>query len=128
MIIDANKLSTNFNEKINYIVEETLKKCQSFKRVEKINNIVGERIEPKSYDIKIITNGKMGSVFQDYKFFETRRLESGLVTSESYVLGKIKEYEIYVDPYMRWDDDRIIIKKKDKELYNIVIKNGMELL
>jgi len=58
----------------------------------------------------IITNAAIGSALQDtleYVSVEIKTINnaSGLM----YNVGKLKDAEIYVDPYMRWDDTRIYV-------------------
>jgi len=58
----------------------------------------------------ILTNLQLATIFQDYEGLNIIPLkEFGRNTGAIYELGKLGEYRIFVDPMLRWDDDRLAI-------------------
>ena len=53
----------------------------------------------------IVTNSKLGSVLQDCIEFSWKSSSVNLTTSSDYPIGNFNNLGLYVDPYMRWDDD-----------------------
>jgi hypothetical protein len=68
----------------------------------------------KKYDVKeIVTNSHIAYLFSEHKSFVSSNITTTVVITpsmnEPYSYGVIKnEIKIYVDPYMRWMDDKII--------------------
>lgn len=87
------------------------------KLIAKINNasnyIANEgRVGPAQY---IVTNGNMASVMQDVASYTINPVQgSNLNTNgQLYPVGKIGNMTLYVDPYMRWDDNRVFLGRKN---------------
>jgi hypothetical protein len=88
------------------------------KMISKINNasnyIANEgRVGPAEY---IVTNGNLASVLQDCATYTLATIPGGSnlnVNGQLYPVGKIGNMTLYVDPYMRWDDNRIFLGRKN---------------
>lgn len=87
------------------------------KLIAKINNasnyIANEgRVGPAQY---IVTNGNLASVMQDVASYTINPVQgSNLNTNgQLYPVGKINNMTLYVDPYMRWDDNRVFLGRKN---------------
>ena len=87
------------------------------KLISKINNasnyIANEgRVGPAQY---IVTNGNLASVMQDVASYTINPVQgSNLNTNgQLYPVGKIGNMTLYVDPYMRWDDNRVFLGRKN---------------
>ena len=80
----------------------------------KSSDIEASLLEDFLYNLKgygfIIVNIKLGTLIQDMKDIELVQLKS---LSQSlgtlYELGRINEYTIYVDPYLKWDEDLLAV-------------------
>jgi hypothetical protein len=80
----------------------------------------------------ILTNGNIASVLQDlsgYKIYPTNPdvIEPGL---KRYNLGQIDNIEIWVDPYMRWDNNIIYLEDQNEKSFaeiEIIDKKGILL-
>lgn len=60
----------------------------------------------------VVTNAQIGSVLQEMTDFEITPLSDGsFVDPHIYFIGKYKNIEVKVDPYMIWDDNRMIFIK-----------------
>jgi hypothetical protein len=62
----------------------------------------------------ILTNANIAAVMQDsysYSFSSPRIIDP---TTNCYLLGTIGGIELYVDPYMRWDDNKMLFYKKNQ--------------
>lgn len=88
------------------------------KLISKINNasnyIANEgRVGPAQY---IVTNGNVASVIQDIAGYTLNPIPGGSnlnTNGQLYPVGKIGQMTLYVDPYMRWDDNRIFLGRKN---------------
>jgi hypothetical protein len=88
------------------------------KLVSKLNNgsnyIANEgRVGPAQY---AITNGNLASVLQDVANNQIVPAVGGAnlnTGGQLYPVGKIGQMTIYVDPYMRWDDNRVFLGRKN---------------
>lgn len=88
------------------------------KLISKINNasnyIANEgRVGPAEY---IVTNGNLASVLQDCATYTIATIPGGSnlnVNGQLYPVGKIGNMTLYVDPYMRWYDNRIFLGRKN---------------
>lgn len=88
------------------------------KLVSKINNasnfIANEgRVGPAQY---IVTNGNMASVLQDVASYTINPVVGGSnlnTNGQLYPVGKVGQMTLYVDPYMRWDDNRVFLGRKN---------------
>lgn len=84
----------------------------------------------------LITNGNLASVLQDSTEYKSdlNEILYNVLNSENekfkmYKLGKLDNLQIMVDPYMRWDDNRIILKYDDLVIEEIeIIDDGNMLL
>lgn len=72
---------------------------------------------------KLQTNGNIASYLQDSNEFIPNIDKVSLYTHLNlYKLGTLKNTDIYVDPFMRWDDNRILFfDNKDKILHTMNI-------
>jgi|SRR5574344_1442174 hypothetical protein len=94
--------------------------------------------ELKSYitsDVNLlITNGNLAALllyFSDYKLGENEikdEMKSENGKPKMYKLGKLDELQIMVDPYMRWDDNKIILKNDDLVIEEIEIIDEENIL
>ena len=88
------------------------------KLVSKVNNasnyIANEgRVGPAQY---IITNGNLASVMQDVASYTINPPVGGSnlnTNGQLYPVGKVGNMTLYVDPYMRWDDNRLFLGRKN---------------
>lgn len=105
----------------------------------KYNQIMIQFItELKSYitnDMNLlITNGNIATLLQEFSEY---KLGEGEIKNEMktedgkpkmYKLGKLDELQIMVDPYMRWDDNKIILKNNDFIIDEIEIIDDENIL
>jgi hypothetical protein len=87
------------------------------KLVAKINNAsnyiaTDGRIGPAQY---LVTNGNIASVLQDIAGYTLNPTNVGKLNTNGqlYPMGNIGNIQIYVDPYMRWDDNQIFVGRKN---------------
>ena len=88
------------------------------KLITKVNNasnyIANEgRVGPAQY---IVTNGNLASVMQDVASYSINPPVGGAnlnTNGQLYPVGKVGQMTMYVDPYMRWDDNRIFLGRKN---------------
>lgn len=86
------------------------------KLIAKINNasnfIANDgRVGPGQY---IVTNGNIASVIQDIAGYQINPVNAKMnINGQLYPVGKLGQMDIYVDPFMRWDDNRIFIGRKN---------------
>ena len=86
------------------------------KLIAKINNasnfIATEgRVGPAQY---LVTNGNLASVIQDVAGYTLNPVKSNLnANGQLFPMGNIGNISIYVDPYQRWDDNRIFLGRKN---------------
>jgi len=79
--IELDRLSTD--ELIKYIIDSGYKKC--------------------------ILNGMLAACIQDSSLFNSTKVKSTLNNADIYNIGSIYETEFYVDPYMKYNDNTIIL-------------------
>ena len=94
--------------------------------------------ELKSYitsDVNLlITNGNLGALlqdFSDYKLGEDEiknEMKSEDGKPKMYKLGKLGELQIMIDPYIRWNDNRIILKNNELVIEEIEIIDDENIL
>jgi len=86
------------------------------KLIAKINNasnfIATEgRVGPAQY---LVTNGNLASVIQDVAGYTINPVKSNLnANGQLFPMGNVGNVSIYVDPYQRWDDNRIFLGRKN---------------
>ncbi len=87
------------------------------KLVAKINNAsnfiaTDGRVGPAQY---LVTNGNLGSVIQDIAQYTISPTTAGKLNNNGqlYPMGNLGPIAIYVDPYMRWDDNQIFLGRKN---------------
>jgi hypothetical protein len=69
------------------------------------------RVGPAQY---LITNGGLAAALQDIAGYTVNPLKSKMNASgQLYPVGSIGDISIYVDPYMRYDDNRIVLGRKN---------------
>lgn len=87
------------------------------KLIAKINNAsnfiaTDGRIGPAQY---LVTNGNLASVIQDIAGYTINPVNAGKLNTNGqlYPMGNVGNIAIYVDPYMRWDDNYIYLGRKN---------------
>ena len=86
------------------------------KLIAKLNNasnfIATEgRVGPAQY---LVTNGNLASVIQDVAGYTINPVKSNLnANGQLFPMGNVGNISIYVDPYHRWDDNRIFLGRKN---------------
>jgi len=86
------------------------------KLIAKINNasnfIATEgRVGPAQY---LVTNGNLASVIQDVAGYTLNPVKANLNSNgQLFPMGNVGQISIYVDPYQRWDDNRIFLGRKN---------------
>ena len=87
------------------------------KLIAKLNNasnfIATEgRVGPAQY---LVTNGNLGSVIQDVAGYTLNPVKGANLNANGqlYPMGNVGNISIYVDPYQRWDDNRIFLGRKN---------------
>jgi hypothetical protein len=87
------------------------------KLIAKINNasnfIATEgRVGPAQY---LVTNGNLASVIQDVAGYTINPVKSSNLNANGqlFPMGNVGNISIYVDPYQRWDDNRIFLGRKN---------------
>ena len=86
------------------------------KLIAKLNNasnfIATEgRVGPAQY---LVTNGNLASVIQDVAGYTLNPVKSNLnANGQLFPMGNVGNISIYVDPYQRWDDNRIFLGRKN---------------
>jgi hypothetical protein len=70
------------------------------------------RVGPAQY---IVTNGKLASVLQDIAGYAISPVNGAKMNynGQLYPVGNIGSIAIYVDPYMRYDDNRVFLGRKN---------------
>jgi hypothetical protein len=69
------------------------------------------RVGPAQY---LITNGGLAAALQDIAGYTINPLKSKLNASgQLYPVGSIGDISIYVDPYMRYNDNRVVLGRKN---------------
>jgi hypothetical protein len=108
-------LNTSYATTANYVGGETTHAVQR-KLVTKIahasNYIATEgRVGPAQY---LITNGGLAAALQDIAGYTINPVKSKLNgQGQLYPVGSIGDISIYVDPYMRYNDNRIVLGRKN---------------
>jgi hypothetical protein len=87
------------------------------KLIAKINNAsnfiaTDGRVGPAQY---LVTNGNLASVIQDIAGYTINPVNAGKLNTNGqlYPMGNVGSIAIYVDPYMRWDDNQIYLGRKN---------------
>jgi hypothetical protein len=82
----------------------------------------------------LITNGNLAALLQDFSEYKLgedeikNEMKSEDGKPKMYKLGKLDELQIMVDPYMRWDDNKIILKNNDMIIEEIEIIDEENIL
>jgi len=79
------------------------------------------------YTDKIIVNGNIATVLSDSELFVHQNIQKILSVSDKpyyygYINNNLNKIEVFVDPYLKWDDNRIIMVHNDTFLRNLKIK------
>jgi len=103
-------------------------KKEDYQNLSEMRNFVKDEIEKMCTNdvVEIITNGNLASVIQDFQGYDLSNFDTKLEKDENgraknFPMGKIFEKQIYVNPYMRWDDDRILFKIDDNNINELEI-------
>lgn len=78
---------------------------------------------------ELVTNGNLASVLQDMAGYtlNPQGMPLNIVNGQKYPMGTIGNIQIIVDPYMRWDDTRILFDPgKALRLQKLKKISGME--
>lgn len=73
---------------------------------------------------EIVTNARVGTVLQDtsmYVYSNINTPVSSKLPTEPYQFGTLAGIRVYIDPMMRWDDNRIVISQDKLLLRKIKI-------
>ena len=114
-------------------------KTIEIKKDEKYTQIQKQFItELKSYitsDVNIlITNGNLAALLQDFSEYKSsedeikNEMKSDDGKPKMYKLGKLDDLQIMVNPYMRWDDNKIILKNGEEIVEEIEIIDEENIL
>jgi len=114
--VDNYLLTLGSTGTIGGVMGETTHSIQR-KLIAKINNAsnfiaTDGRIGPAQY---IVTNGNLASVIQDIAGYTINPVNAGKLNTNGqlYPMGNIGNIAIYVDPYMRWDDNYLYLGRKN---------------
>lgn len=107
---------SEINQRVSNILLKNLLESDSFDYIDYINKniddnnfyrIVVELIKRENYKY-LIVNCQIGSLIQDSPEFAVEYQTTGLRTSAvAYSIGKIRDTKIYVDPYMKFNDNKL---------------------
>jgi len=81
---------------------------------------------------QLITNGNIGVILQDLQGYRLDFNKNVMVSEDGkpkkYKMGKFDGLQVIIDPYMRWDYNKIVLKNDDKIVENIDIIDKEKLL
>lgn len=108
-------LYTQTNQEINKFLFNKIYKTDNYSflqligRIDEFDSYL--MYEISNYDCKrIITNIHISSLISDSKYFTCGRIEDASSSSGSpYILGYLDKIEIWIDPYLTYDDDKVIL-------------------
>jgi hypothetical protein len=107
---------------VDFLVDENKKSSGgsiTYKAQQKLLNKVIEKAKEIKAN-KIVTNGNLASVIQDSGNYKMSNLLSISLSNINpgglYTMGQIDGIKIFVDPYMRWDDNYIHFENDDEKL------------
>ena len=108
-------LNTNYAASANAVGGETTHAVQRklITRIAHASNYIATegRVGPAQY---LITNGGLAAALQDIAGYTINPVKSKLNgQGQLYPVGSIGDIAIYVDPYMRYNDNRIVIGRKN---------------
>lgn len=108
---------SEINQSVSNNIIKSLLESDSFDYIDYINKniddnnfyrIVVELIKRENYKY-LIVNSQIGSIIQDSPEFVVEYQTMGLRTSAvAYGIGKIRDTKIYVDPYMKFNDNKLL--------------------
>ena len=110
-------LNTDYAANNNAIGGETTHAVQRklITRIAHASNFIATegRVGPAQY---LITNGGLAAALQDVAGYTINPVKSKLNgQGQLYPVGSIGDIAIYVDPYMRYNDNRIVLGRKNKK-------------
>ena len=76
--------------------------------VDELNKMITDDV------VEIITNGNLATTMLDFMGYDLSNIEINKLEKDEngkakkYPMGTLSEKQLLVDPYMRWDDNRII--------------------
>lgn len=111
--IDVTALVTNaiVNEAYLSISKETSRKVFSGESPEDIEDL-RKFLDDDKLEGHLIANAAIGTVISDYPEFLLMPIDVLSNHGVMYLLGTFKKLKVYVDPMMRWDDQRLAIFNK----------------
>ena len=79
------------------------------------------------YTNKIIVNVNIASIISDSELFTYQNIQKILSVSDKpyyygYINNNLNKIEVFVDPYLKWNDNRIIMVYNDTFLRNLKIE------
>jgi hypothetical protein len=94
---------------IDRIIIDKIFNSNKYTKINKLDKFVKFVNDNKDKKSCLITNGKIALYLQDYNINKDDQLFNHTTNGCTYYAGKINNIEIYVDPYIRWNDDRCAI-------------------
>ena len=105
------------------IVENGVRKAQKEFSTKLDNLLIGN---------KIVTNGNLAAILLDLQGYTLPDLpkiekdENG--KAKKYAMGQYNNVNIFVDPYMLWDDNRLLLYESENIIMEITIINADKIL
>jgi len=98
-----NEIYQSISNKISKLVFEKESTEIEFNNVDAVFNFI------KTNNAFILTNVKLGSFISNQLKFKPVKLDLPFLPGSVYKLGILKNIDVYVDPNLRWDDERLAI-------------------
>lgn len=79
---------------------------------------------------KIITNGNLGHSLRGIGGYSNEYISNEIKKDikSPFPVGQIGKLTVFVDPYMKWDDNRIIFYNESKDLFTLKVEDGRGIL
>lgn len=90
-----------------------------------------EEIKNQTFASKLITNSKIAAVLQNAQGYFITTVGPRINNPKSkvpYLLGQLGGMLLMVDSYMRWNDNRVIFFKDEKEVFSLKIIDSQNVL
>lgn len=126
----SNHVSAEFSQSLEKELKKMMSQCEDYldlvdltnlqqdtKEKQTINRLINFLVNSK-YDF-ILINGTWASHLQYNYLFSLAKENSQGISAQCYFIGKIGNVDVYVDPYMRYNEDWIICGMKDSFQYNM---------
>ena len=129
----SRKLFENAEPVEDYIVEDSgfVEFTNASQIIKRFADKLSEYLEEESEYKFIISNGKITSALADSSDFAFNAPTNRTILNNpgvGYFYGKFHGADVFVDPYMRWDDDRVLIgnEKINLEIDPNIIWEGVD--